>query len=186
MVSRTFVHIGLPKTATTYLQTIFWANRDHLRAAGLVVPGAERRDHLWSSREVREDPHHAKASAYQRGAWQRVLSELRSATGTGLVSHEFFAAASAQQAQAMVQQLPGEVEVVVTARDLNRQIPATWQERVQNGTTASLREYGDVVRATRRSAPSNGAEHPHAALGTAFWRHQSLDRLVGNWIKEVG
>ena len=32
MVDRVFVHIGLPKTATSYLQTIIWSNRDELRA----------------------------------------------------------------------------------------------------------------------------------------------------------
>ena len=57
MVERVFVHIGLPKTATSYLQTIIWSNRDRLRQAGVVVPGSRRADHLWASREVREDPH---------------------------------------------------------------------------------------------------------------------------------
>ena len=171
MVSRTFVHIGLPKTATTYLQTIFWANRDHLRAAGLVVPGAERRDHLWSSREVREDPHHAKASAYQRGAWQRVLSELRSATGTGLVSHEFFAAASAQQAQAMVQQLPGEVEVVVTAREPLGLFAASWQESLKNGATAAMPDYGRTE-----------SESPLAIWN---WRTLDLRLVLERWSQAV-
>ena len=33
MVRRVFVHIGLPKTATSYLQTIIWSNRDRLYRA---------------------------------------------------------------------------------------------------------------------------------------------------------
>ena len=61
MVERVFVHIGLPKTATSYLQTIIWGNREQLRSVGVTVPGSERRDHLWSSREIREDKHHASA-----------------------------------------------------------------------------------------------------------------------------
>ena len=33
------VHIGLPKTATTYLQTILWGNREALARAGRAAPG---------------------------------------------------------------------------------------------------------------------------------------------------
>ncbi|MBE7323482.1 hypothetical protein IEQ44_02290 [Nocardioides sp. Y6] len=142
MVERTIVHIGLPKTATTYLQTIFWGNRDLLATRGLVIPGVERRDHLWASRTVREDPNHAKASAHQRGAWRRVLDDLRSRPGTGLVSHEFFAAASAEQARAMVEALPGQVEVVVTAREPLGLFAASWQESLKNGATAPMPDYG--------------------------------------------
>jgi hypothetical protein len=53
---RVFIHLGLPKTATTFLQTILWGSRDRLRADGVLLPGDERRDHLWASRVVREDP----------------------------------------------------------------------------------------------------------------------------------
>ena len=56
----------------------------------------ERRDHLWASREVREDPHQQRAP---RAAPDRLDADLRRElappTGTGLISHEFFAAASA-------------------------------------------------------------------------------------------
>ena len=30
MAARVFLHVGLPKTATTYLQTILWGNRELL------------------------------------------------------------------------------------------------------------------------------------------------------------
>lgn len=163
MVERTVVHIGLPKTATTYLQTIVWSNRELLAERGLVVPGAERRDHLWASRTVREDRHHAKASAHQRGAWQRVLDQLHASSGTGLVSHEFFAAASAEQARAMVAALPGQVEVVVTAREPLGLFAASWQESLKNGATAKMPDYG------RTESDSS----------TAIWDWRTLDlRLV--------
>ncbi|MGY2872995.1 hypothetical protein ACVW00_000185 [Marmoricola sp. URHA0025 HA25] len=34
---RAFVHAGLPKTGTSYLQSVVWANLDELGAQGLVV-----------------------------------------------------------------------------------------------------------------------------------------------------
>src|SRR3954470_14988648 len=112
MVDRTFVHIGLPKTATSYLQTIIWSNRERLRDRGIVVPGTERRDHLWASRTVREQPSQQRAPERQRTAGSRLCVELAGADGTGLLSHEFFAAASADQAVAAVEALgPAEVHL---------------------------------------------------------------------------
>ena len=76
MVDRVFVHIGLPKTATSYLQTILWSNRDRLRTRGVVVPGAERRDHLWASRTVREERRQGRAPERHRTAWDRIPNHL--------------------------------------------------------------------------------------------------------------
>ncbi|MCW2791711.1 MAG: hypothetical protein JWO76_809 [Nocardioides sp.] len=164
MVERVFVHIGLPKTATSYLQTIIWSNRDALRAAGVVVPGAERRDHLWASRTVRNVRHAATAPREHRTAWTRLLAELERSPGTGLVSHEFFAAASRKQARAMVEALPtDEVHLVVTAREPLGLFAASWQESLKNGETVPLAEYARHV-----SKSSN-----------AIWNWRTLDlRLV--------
>jgi hypothetical protein len=146
VVDRVFVHIGLPKTATSYLQTIIWSNRDRLRERGVVVPGAERRDHLWSSRTVREQASHERAPEHQRQAWTRVREELAASSGTGLVSHEFFAAASAEQAVAMVEALaPAEVHLVVTAREPLGLFTASWQESLKNGATTPMPDYGRSV-----------------------------------------
>ena len=148
MVERIFVHIGLPKTATSYLQTILWSNRDALRAAGVTVPGAERRDHLWASRTIRNDAHPADAPEEHRTAWPRMLAELQGAGGTGLISHEFFAAASRKQARAMVEALPSpDVHLIVTAREPLGLFTASWQESLKNGETVPLDEYAREVSA---------------------------------------
>ena len=164
MVERVFVHIGLPKTATSYLQTIVWANREQLRARGVVVPGEERRDHLWASRTVREEPHQERAPQRQRTAWSRVCAELGSAQGTGLISHEFFAAASAAQATAMVTALRvPEVHLVLTAREPLGLFTASWQESLKNGATKPMDRYARRV----------------SAKPTAIWNWRTLDlRLV--------
>jgi hypothetical protein len=164
MVERVFVHVGLPKTATSYLQTIVWSARDELRARGVVVPGTERRDHLWASRTVREDHHQERAPEHHRTAWDRICAELAESPGTGLVSHEFFAAASPGQARAMVEALPtDEVHVVVTAREPLGLFTASWQESLKNGATTPMPDYGR--RESRRP--------------TAIWNWRTLDlRLV--------
>ncbi|MGH3306390.1 MAG: hypothetical protein ACRDOX_01770 [Nocardioides sp.] len=146
MVDRVFLHIGLPKTATSYLQTIVWSNRDRLRQAGVVVPGSRRTDHLWASREVREDPHQQRKPEPHRTAWTRLQRELASSSGTGLISHEFFAAASGRQARDMVTALgDAEVHVVVTAREPLGLFTASWQESLKNGATTPMADYGRSV-----------------------------------------
>lgn len=164
MVDRVMVHIGLPKTATSYLQTIIWSQREQLRERGVVVPGAERRDHLWASRTVREDPAQQRAPERHRTAWERVRAELADASGVGLVSHEFFAAASSEQVERMVADLaPAEVHVVVTAREPLGLFTASWQESLKNGSSTPMPQY--ARRVSERS--------------TAIWNWRTLDlRLV--------
>lgn len=164
MAQRVFVHIGLPKTATSYLQTILWSQRDALRARGVVVPGSERRDHLWASRTVRHDPVQQRAPERHRTAWRRLVEELGASEGIGLLSHEFFAAASAEQAQAMVAELPtDDVHLVVTAREPLGLFTASWQESLKNGATTPMPDYG----------------RDESAKSTAIWNWRTLDlRLV--------
>jgi hypothetical protein len=164
VAERVFVHIGLPKTATSYLQTIIWSNRDLLRDRGVVVPGAERRDHLWASRTVRQERSQARAPERHRTAWDRIRAELAATAGTGLVSHEFFAAAATDQAVAMVEALaPAEVHLVVTAREPLGLFTASWQESLKNGATAPMPDYGRDV----------------SDQASAIWNWRTLDlRLV--------
>ncbi|HWJ67496.1 MAG TPA: hypothetical protein VNT31_12530 [Nocardioides sp.] len=164
MARRVFVHIGLPKTATSYLQTILWASRDRLRAEGVLLPGDERRDHLWASRVVRDADGIRNAPDRQQTSWDRLCTELAAWDGDGLISHEFFAAASSEQAVAMVEALaPARVELVVTAREPLGLFTASWQESLKNKATAPMDRY------SRKVSDSPGA----------IWNWRTLDlRLV--------
>ena len=166
MARRVFLHLGLPKTATTYLQTILWASRDRLRADGVLLPGEERRDHLWASRVVREDPNLERQPERHRTAWARLRAELAAWDGDGLVSHEFFAAASAAQAAAMIEELaPAEVHLVATAREPLGLFTASWQESLKNRNTVPAAG----VRPVGLEEPARHLElaHPRPAAGAA-------------------
>jgi hypothetical protein len=165
---RVFVHIGLPKTGTSYLQTILWSHRPALREAGLLVPGRERRDHLWASLAVRDDP-----SLHRRGpkapqAWDVVRDEIAGWDGDALVSHEFLSAASAEQAKQMVAELAGlgggrEVHVIATAREPLSLFTSSWQEHLKNKGRQKIGRYGSQV-----------SDKP-----TVVWNWRALDlRLV--------
>lgn len=142
MATTVYLHLGLPKTATTYLQTVMWSDRDRMRAQGVLLPGAERRDHLWASRIIREDPHLSGYDERRRTAWDRLLAELAAWDGPAVISHEFFAGASAEQAARMKADLaPAEVHLVATAREPVGLFGSSWQESLKNRETASMAEY---------------------------------------------
>ncbi len=172
MARRVFVHIGLPKTATTYLQTIVWGSREQLLADGVLLPGLGRFDHLWTSRIVREDPRLPKASEEHRSSWERLRAEIASHDGDALITHEFFAAASAEQAARMAEQLaPAEVHVVITARDLLGLFTASWQESLKNRGTASMADYSREV-----------SEDPRDVWN---WRTLDLHLVLQRWSEAV-
>jgi hypothetical protein len=142
-VARTvYFHIGLPKTGTTYLQTLMWNNRDELGRQGVLLPGASRRDHLWASMVVRDDPKVNHRSPAAKHAWDQLVEEVNAWPGTAVISHEFFAAASGEQSTRAASALDGaDVHVVVTARDTLSLVTARWQEYVKNGETVPIDGY---------------------------------------------
>ena len=168
MASKVFLHIGLPKTATTYLQTILWGNRAALADQGLLLPGEARHDHLWASRIVREDPKFRKATEHRQGAWQRMLDDVAAWDGRAVVSHEFFAAASQEQAARVIADLaPAEVHLVVTAREPLGLFTASWQESIKNRDTRSMADYSTV------ETDDTG--------GVWNWRTLDIHRVLQRW-----
>ncbi len=145
MARTVFFHIGLPKTGTTYLQTLMWDNREKLRRQGVLLPGESGRQHLWASGVVREDPNLERRSPQAVHAWDQLVDEVNAWPGTAVLSHEFFAAASAEQATRAAAVLGGaEVHVVVTARDTLSLVTARWQEYVKNGATVPVDDYPET------------------------------------------
>ena len=142
MAARVFFHIGLPKTGTTYLQSILWANREQLAAGGMLLPGLDRRDHLWASCVVRGDPKVGRRHPRAETAWERLVSDVAAWPGDAVISHEFFCSASAEQAAAAVSELaPAEVHLVITARDTLGLFVSSWQEAIKNKETVTLDDY---------------------------------------------
>jgi hypothetical protein len=142
MARTVFFHVGLPKTGTTYLQTLLWNNKDVLRTQGVLLPGASVREHLWASGAVRDDPRLERRGPQAPGAWDRIAREVVDWSGTAVISHEFFAAASAEQVERALRRLgDAEVHVVVTARDTVSLVTARWQEFVKNGSTVGIDDY---------------------------------------------
>jgi len=39
VAERVFLHVGAPKSGTTFLQTVMWENREGLAERGVLIPG---------------------------------------------------------------------------------------------------------------------------------------------------
>lgn len=170
MARRVFLHVGTPKSGTTFLQSLWWYHREALAARGLLLPGNAIADHFHASalvsdrREVVD-----RMRAAQRSTWVDLLEQVGGWGGTALVSHELFAQASVEQAATALGQLAGaadEVHVVVTSRDLARQLPSGWQQNVKQGRTETLREFWELAR--------DDPDHP-------FWTFQDVPALLDRW-----
>lgn len=173
MAARVYLHIGLPKTGTTYLQTVMWADRERMRDQGVLLPGRERRDHLWTTRIVREDPNLPTYEERVRESWGVLKEEIAGWDRTALISHEFFAGASPEQAQRMVRELaPAEVHLVVTAREPVGLYSGGWQESLKNRDSRTMTEF----------AEAEVSENPMSVWN---WRTLDVRLVLERWSQAV-
>lgn len=169
-----YLHIGLPKTGTTYLQHLLWHSREQLAEAGVLVPGPTRqtqRQAVWDllGRRLRgvDQPDVV-------GSWQRLVEAASGWTGSSvIVSEEFLANARPHQARRAVRAFePARVHVVVTTRDLAQVVGSAWQQALAKGKTWTWDDFIGAVR-----DPESGP----ATTGQAFWLRQDLIRVLDTW-----
>jgi hypothetical protein len=145
---KVFLHIGEPKTGTTFLQQVMWGNRAALAAQGVALPGHHPQDHYRASQDLRgletlpSDPAGAWA-----GEWEILAGQAKRAPAAAVISHELFSAADAGQAERALRSLqPAEVHVILTVRDMATLLPAEWQESVKHRSIRGWEDWlGDVI-----------------------------------------
>ena len=148
---RVYLHIGAPKTGTTYLQGRLALNAKSLADHGvhfpsksaLVSPG------LFQFRAALDllDQDWGGAPGHARGSWDTLVRRIRGLSGTTVVSHEILAPATPAQVSRVKADLVGcELHIVYSARDQGRQIPAAWQESIKQGRKWTYRRYLSRVK----------------------------------------
>ncbi|CAN5161447.1 hypothetical protein BH09ACT12_BH09ACT12_35340 [soil metagenome] len=152
---RVYLHIGAPKTGTTYLQDRLRLNARSLAGHGVHFP----------SRNLTVDApmFHFRAAldllgqdwggepGHATGNWDALLRRIRRLDGTIIVSHEILAPAhtvAIARAKASIARTGAELHIVYSARDQARQIPAAWQESIKQGRSWSYRTF--CKRITKR------------------------------------
>jgi hypothetical protein len=142
---RVFLHVGCPKTGTTFLQSTMWKSRDRLLDAGLELP-VDRVSHFQLALAVREQLIPDVDTPRVLSAVDRMTDALKSSTSSIVLSNEMLAGATREQADGLHRLLAettgdAEVHLVVTARDLARQVPAEWQQQIQHRRTISWPDF---------------------------------------------
>jgi hypothetical protein len=178
-----FLHVGSPKTGTTYLQDVLHRHRRDLRDAGVLYPGKGNRAHFLAALDLRginfagfEDPD-------VPGSWERLSGEMRSWPGVSLFSHEVLAGAEESDIVTAVNAFgEADVHVIITARSLARQIPSMWQESIKNRQTTLWSDYVEMLRAAVGEDAPPGQRTP----GHRFWRAQNAADIAARWGKQVG
>jgi hypothetical protein len=180
MAERVVLHVGAMKSGTSYLQGLLFADRDGLASGGVLVPGEQWGDQVTAVRQVLSHPRKNRAPA-----WARMVSEVTAHPGPALISMEYLGPARPQVAARIVESFENApVELVVTARDLNRTIASMWQETVQNGRSWTWDEYVADLRDKRPGRGDGVADR--ATAGGTFWRQQHLARICRTWGSAVG
>lgn len=172
MRGRAFLHVGSPKTGTTFLQAVIWRSRGELENVGVRVPGASRQKHFQAALDVRGAPQRARFPEKIDGAWGRLLAAADGWSGDLLISHELLAASPQDRARAAIgdlTELGYQPHVILTARDLARQLPAEWQERIKHRSTM---EFGTFMARAR---------DPESQVSRRLWAAQDYADILERW-----
>ncbi|HEX5771302.1 MAG TPA: hypothetical protein VFY11_10070 [Nocardioidaceae bacterium] len=169
MARRVYLHVGSPKTGTTFLQEVLWSQKELAKEQGLLLPLEAFFDHYLATLAVRDIEPQPQDVERAAGVWGRIVEASHEWDGDVLVSHELFAPATAEQAERAIAAFgpDAEVHLVLTVRDLVRQIPAEWQEHVKHRSTS---DFGAFVADLRREDPT-----------TWFWQVQDFRDVLRRW-----
>jgi hypothetical protein len=170
MKSRVFLHIGAPKTGTTYVQDRLTRNASTLAEHGIHFPSRSPfvSPGLFHFRAALDllGQDWGGAKGHAEGSWEALVRRVRRRSGTIVISHEILAPARPEVvAKALADLGDAEVHVIYTARDLGRQLPAAWQESIKQGRRWPFRKF---LRKTRRGKPW-------------FARAFDLPAVLGTW-----
>lgn len=175
---RVYLHVGAPKSGTSYLQNILWQNRETLRTDGVLYPGTSYSAQFYAAHDLQDWYFREHRNPAVPGSWDRLIDCVREWSARGeahaaVISHENFSPARPEHVDRAMRDLAfAEVHIVYTARDLARQIPAAWQEDLKNRHAMDFHEYVGKLHAPR------GERHPLAA---GFWGMQDAIDVLKRW-----
>ncbi|MCW2855767.1 MAG: hypothetical protein JWR52_1382 [Marmoricola sp.] len=170
MAKKVILHVGAPKTGTSFVQDLLFSERLALAARGILYPADRFDAHFLAALDLMQLPW-GGIEREATGAWDRLAEKARAWPGTVVISHEILATASRVQVARALESLGGEVHIVYSARDLVRQLPAEWQENVKHRREATYASFLDDLQDPERASE----------LARWFWGVQEVPDVLDRW-----
>lgn len=181
------LHIGTMKSGTTYLQHGLLSQLSQLAENGWLYPmqfaparGAINHERAIYGLVGNHIPWVDSATAQRMAPqWQKLITEISTTNSNVLLSAEAVAVMMEDGIEKLLSALPvRDIEVVLTARDLARVLPSSWQQSVRNGRPYGYEEYFDRIKRAKE-LPIN------ESVGSNFWRSYQLSDVVLRWQKFI-
>lgn len=171
MSKKVLLHVGCPKTGTSYLQDVLFRNQSLLREHDILYPADRFDAHFLAALDLMTLPW-GGIETEAVGAWDRLATQVREWHGTAIISHEIFARATPTQVRRALDSLgDAEVHLVLSARDLVRQVPAEWQENVKHRSHITYARFLETIRDPARES----------RIGSWFWAVQEVPDILERW-----
>jgi len=180
---RAVLHVGLPKTGTSFLQGVLRSNTEALGQHGVRLPESEGQQLFLAVLYLTERSETWGRSADAgRRAWGRISTDVRRRGGTTVISSETLCLATDEQIRRILTDLVGvEVDVVVTVRDPARQVPAEYQEGVKHGRRLSYPKFLDTIL-----SEDDGGGSKRSSTRRRFWNAQDPVAVLDRWAAHIG
>lgn len=167
---RVYLHVGAPKTGTTYVQDRISLNAASLRRHGYRYPVGPHADMFLAALDLIDRPWGGMRPQAE-GEWDALVRRARRSRGTVLLSHEILAGAKPGEVARALDDLSfAEVHVVYTARDVARQVAAEWQEQLKHQRKVTFATFLEQIRETDTRKATRW-----------FWRVQGLGGVLDRW-----
>src|SRR4051812_12712978 len=166
-----YLHIGLHKTGTTYLQNLMRANAETMAEQNVEFPvNTGEPFQVFAVWDLQGRRPRGAGDRRIGGSWPALVEAINtSGHSTALISEERLSMSSPKQIRRAVRAFPeSEVRVIVTVRDLARVLVSAWQEDVKNDKTWTWREYADAA-----ADPARVNRSP----ARAFWVRQDVVKI---------
>ncbi len=175
MTRRVLLHVGTPKTGTSYLQDVLFRNRERLLEHGVLYPADRFDAHFLAALDLMRLPW-GGLEVEAQGCWDALAARVRAHPGTTVISHEILARATPAQVDRALRSFAvdgeaPEVHLLLSARDLVRQVPAEWQENVKHRATLDYATFLAELREPERSS----------RIASWFWAVQEVPDILDRW-----
>ncbi|CAA9380698.1 MAG: hypothetical protein AVDCRST_MAG75-926 [uncultured Propionibacteriaceae bacterium] len=173
------LHIGIPKTGTTALQTAAAQHRAELAKHGVCYPGRRAGNHREAVCALMgRRLGWAGAGDYVPDIrlWEQLLAEVeRRPDSRTLISHEFASESDDEQARRFRDSLGESIHVVITLRGFAWLLSSSWQQYVKAGRRQSFDRWLKAILVEMDRAPAPG-----------FYKRNDQAAIVRRWADVVG